>query len=107
MSSNTKMSLVLAKKIAERFEKYISPFCSKISIAGSVRRECEAVSDIEFVVVPKDEFSIGQALPLGFPGLTINGSRLKKFYYPESGLHLELYLTTEQDYGRMLAIRTG
>ena len=67
----------------------------------------EYVGDVECVVVAKDEFSMGQAFPMGFKGLTINGTRLKKFFYPESDLHIELYITTEADYGRILAIRTG
>jgi DNA polymerase/3'-5' exonuclease PolX len=78
-----------------------------MSVAGSVRREVEFVHDIECVVVAKDEFSMGLAFPMGYPGLTINGNRLKKFYYPSGEVHLELYITTEADYGRMLAIRTG
>jgi len=107
MSKNLKMSLDRARKIAERFEKYISPFCVKISIAGSVRRECEMVGDLEFVIVPKDEFSMGIAFPEGFKGLVTNGTRLKRFKYPESGIQIELHVTTLADYGRILAISTG
>jgi len=106
-TTENRMPLSKAKAIAERFCNYLTPFCSQISIAGSVRRECDTVGDIEFVVIAKDEFSMGQAFPLGYPGLTINGARLKKFYYPASGLHMELYITTQADFGRILAIRTG
>jgi DNA polymerase/3'-5' exonuclease PolX len=106
-ASETKIPLARAQNIAERFMRYLEPFVSVMSVAGSTRREVEFVHDVEVVVVAKDEFSMGQAFPLGYPGLTTNGSRLKKFYYPESDLHMELYITTIQDYGRMLAIRTG
>lgn len=106
-TSETKIPLARAQNLAERFMRYLEPFVSVMSVAGSTRREVEFVHDIEVVVVAKDEFSMGQAFPLGYPGLTTNGSRLKKFYYPESDLHMELYITTIQDYGRMLAIRTG
>lgn len=106
-TTENRMPLSKAKAIAERFCNYLTPFCSQISIAGSVRRECETVGDIEFVVTAKDEFSMGQAFPMGYPCLTINGARLKKFYYPEKELHMELYITTQADYGRILAIRTG
>lgn len=106
-TSENKIHLVVAKNVARRFMALIDPYISKGSVAGSVRREVEFVHDIEWVVVPKDEFSMGLCFPLGFKGLTINGTRLKKFFYPESGIHLELYITTEKDYGRMLAIRTG
>ena len=50
---------------------------------------------------------MGKAFPEGFRGMTTNGSRLKKFVYNDSGIHIELYITTREDYGRILAIRTG
>jgi DNA polymerase/3'-5' exonuclease PolX len=106
-TTENRMPLTKAKAIADRFIKYLKPYCSVISVAGSVRRECETCGDIEVVIVPKDEFAMGQAFPMGYPGLTINGARLKKFYYPEMELHMELYITNISDYGRILAIRTG
>lgn len=106
-TTEKKIPLVRAQYIANRFIAYLQPFVAKISVAGSVRREVEFVGDIEAVCVAKDEFSLGIAFPEGFRGMTTNGSRLKKFYYPESGIHLELYIPQPFDYGRILAIRTG
>jgi DNA polymerase/3'-5' exonuclease PolX len=105
MSSERKMKLELAQAIAERFMKHLQPFVATMSIAGSVRRECAEVGDVECVALAKDEFSMSQAFPFGFPGLTINGERLKRFIYP--GVQIELYLPQSFDYGRILAIRTG
>lgn len=107
MPEKYEMTLNKANLIADRFLKLIEPCCLKVSIAGSVRRECAIVHDIEFVAVPKDEFCFGRLFIEGYPGLAVNGSRLKRFIYPESHLQLELFLTTQADYGRILAIRTG
>lgn len=107
MSSEVKMTLKRAQTIAERFIKLIAPACLKYSIAGSVRRECAMVGDLEVVAIPLDEFSMGRIFVENYPGLVVNGTRLKRFKYPESGVQIELYLTTIQDYGRILAIRTG
>ncbi len=110
MSEGQTMKLELAKAIASRFMKHLEPFVSVMSIAGSVRRECAEVHDIEVVCVAKDEFSMGICFPEGFYGMTTNGSRLKKFEYGKDGLipiHIELYITNINDYGRILAIRTG
>ena len=107
MSSGDKISLAVAKQIADRFMGYIEPFVLTSSIAGSVRREVPMVGDIEIVCIPIDEFSMGLAFPEGYPGLVTNGVRLKRFKYPEKKLQIELYITTESDYGRMVAIRTG
>ena len=107
MSKFERMPLKRAQAIAERFMAYLKPYVSEMSIAGSVRRECGTVGDIELVIVPKDEFSMGKAFPEGYPGLTVNGSRLKRFIYADQGLQVELYITNKSDYGRILAIRTG
>jgi len=107
MSDGSKMALINAQDIGRRFMAYIEPHVSKMSIAGSTRRECDFVGDIEVVIVPKDEFSMGIAFPEGFKGMVVNGSRLKRFKYPESGTQIELYITNMADYGRILAIRTG
>lgn len=107
MSEGTKIPLARAQAIADRFMKYLAPHVSLMSVAGSVRREVEYVHDVEVVCVAKDEFSLGVAFPEGYPGMTTNGTRMKKFHYPDSGIHIELYITTMTDYGRMLAIRTG
>jgi DNA polymerase/3'-5' exonuclease PolX len=105
MSEGAKMPLKYANEIAKRFMAYLVPYVSQMSIAGSVRREVESVGDIEVVIVAKDEFSMGQAFPEGYKGMTTNGTRLKKFVYGD--VHIELYITTMADYGRILAIRTG
>ena len=100
------MPLKKAQVIADRFMRYLEPYCKKMSIAGSVRSECEIVGDIEVVAIAKDEFSMGSAFPEGYPGMVVNGTRLKRFrYHPD--IQIELYITTESDYGRILAIRTG
>lgn len=105
--SDGRIPLSTAKSVAERFIRFIEPACSKISIAGSVRRESEYCGDVEVCAIAKDEFSLGKLIPEGFKGLVVNGSRLKRFKYPESGIQIELYITTESDWGRILAIRTG
>lgn len=108
MSSFPKMPLSRADAIAERFMRFLEPYCERMNIAGSVRRRCSEVGDIEIVVIAKDEFSLGVAFPFGYPGLTINGSRLKRFIYPEKQLQIELYIVANvADWGRILAIRTG
>lgn len=108
MSEGAKMPLSIAKNVADRFIRYITPYCNKVSIAGSVRREVDYVGDVEIVVTAKDEFSLGICFPEGFKGMVVNGTRLKRFKYPESGIQIELYIVVnEADYGRILAIRTG
>jgi len=108
MSSFPKMPLAKAQHIAERFIRFITPYCKKVAIAGSVRRESSMVGDVEVCAIPYDEFSLGRLFIEGYPGMTVNGTRLKRFIYPESGIQIELYIIiNEVDWGRQLAIRTG
>jgi len=47
------MDLQEAKEIAEGLKYTLQPYCEKIEIAGSVRREKPQVKDIELVCIPK------------------------------------------------------
>lgn len=107
MSDGVKMPLLRAQRIADRFMKLIDPVCLLVSVAGSVRREVALVGDIEIVAVPGNDFSFEALFPEGYPGMIVNGTRLKRFLYPENHIQIELYITSKYDYGRILAIRTG
>ena len=107
MSSEVKMPLAKAQEIARRFINYIQPYCKIVCVAGSVRREVDYVGDVEVVVIPLDEFSMGRCFPEGYSGMVVNGTRLKRFKYG-NGVQIELYIVlNEADWGRILAIRTG
>ena len=94
-------------KVAHRFLTLIEPYTEKREIAGSCRRQCKDVGDIEIVCV-EDPFNKLDNLFHGkYPGMVVNGPRLKRFKYPKSNIQIELYITSRWDYGRILAIRTG
>lgn len=47
------MNLITAREIADRLIKSMAPYCQRVEVAGSIRREKGEVKDIEIVVVPK------------------------------------------------------
>jgi DNA polymerase/3'-5' exonuclease PolX len=47
------MNLPSAQRTAENIVTQLAPFCEKIEIAGSVRRERNVVNDIDLVILPK------------------------------------------------------
>jgi DNA polymerase/3'-5' exonuclease PolX len=49
------MRLQEAQTIAERLGELMRPFCARVEIAGSVRRCCPEVKDVELVAVPRRE----------------------------------------------------
>ncbi len=48
------MNLAAARQLAESIQGQLAPFCEKIEIAGSIRRQRPNVNDIDFVVLPKE-----------------------------------------------------
>lgn len=59
------MQLAQAKTIAEGLVEAFKPYCRRVQIAGSIRRERPEVKDIEIVAVPHMRF--GEDL-FGNPG---------------------------------------
>lgn len=52
--------LTRATKIAAKVAAELSPFCSRIELAGSIRRQRPEVGDIDLVLVPTDRPAIEQ-----------------------------------------------
>lgn len=96
-----------AEKAANRMITHIQDACYRAEIAGSVRRGIIMVGDVEIVCVPENDLKLELLFPDGFLGMVVNGPRLKRFKYENLGLQIELYITSKQDWGRILAIRTG
>lgn len=107
MSTGPKIPLSKAYGVANRFLKLIDPYVEKAEIAGSVRRRCSQVGDIEIVCVEKPFNKLDTIFHAEYPGIVVNGSRLKRFKYPKDKIQIELYIAQPHDYGRILAIRTG
>jgi len=93
--------------IARRFLKFLEPHVLKAEIAGSLRRRNKEVGDIEVVCVERGDMPLQNVFTNDFPGIVVNGPRLKRFKYKNPEVQLELYITNPTDFGRILAIRTG
>ncbi len=93
--------------VARRFLALIEPHTDLREIAGSVRRGCKEVGDIEIVCTENAFKGLSNVFYEGYPGMVVNGKRLKRFKYPKDKIQVELYIAQAYDYGRILAIRTG
>lgn len=107
MSTGKKIPLNKASQVAQRFLAHIGPYVQKAEIAGSVRRLCKEVGDIEIVCLENPFNSLDNLFHDKYPGLVVNGKRLKRLKYPKDNVQIELYIAQAYDYGRILAIRTG
>jgi DNA polymerase/3'-5' exonuclease PolX len=103
----------------------LSPFCTKINIAGSIRRKKPIIGDIEIVCLPKFDITYNTDLfmnktsvygvQIGFVravealGTIEKGTpygKYLKIVLPE-GINLDLFIPNTDDFFRQYAIRTG
>jgi len=100
------MKLEEAYEIAEKVKKQLEPYCDRITIAGSLRREKADVKDIEIVAIPKDRFQLGLIVNKWKKIRGDVGGKYCQRVLPE-GINLDLFFATEKNWGFILAIRTG
>lgn len=101
-----KMKLELAQSIAIKYLNLLKPFCKRIEIAGSIRREKPEVKDIEIVAIPADWLSFSHVVD---KLERIKGSAIGRYTQrklPE-GINLDLFMANERNWGLIFAIRTG
>ena len=114
------MELDKATKIAVKYWELFKPFCSRVKIAGSIRRDKSEVGDIELVCVPLEtetedglferklvrnpEFVI---LVNSFNRVKGNGEgKYAQLILPE-GINLDLFIANKDNFGLIYMIRTG
>jgi DNA polymerase/3'-5' exonuclease PolX len=102
------MELERAKEIAEKYKAILAPMCERIAIAGSIRRQKPEVGDIEIVCIPrgKDMYRFVGTVNSWYK---VKGEPTGKYtqrVLPE-GIKLDLFIANKDNWGLILAIRTG
>jgi DNA polymerase/3'-5' exonuclease PolX len=119
-----------AQAAAQGFVSMIAPYCNLVTVAGSVRRECPLVHDVDLVCFPKFDLLDGNqpdlfspAPPEFYPTALVEFAGAKKWKFKEclapsyplvikalyNGVPVELYLTEPdgKNFGALLQMRTG
>lgn len=111
-----------AKQEAIWLRDQLAPFCDRIEIAGSIRRQATEVKDIEIVCIPKleeqrDLFGAitGHQHCAGFVKVVqqfekVKGDAVLGKYTQRilpSGIKADIFMTNPESWGYILAIRTG
>jgi DNA polymerase/3'-5' exonuclease PolX len=102
------MILSKAQAIAEKVKAQLSPFCERVEIAGSIRREKPEVKDIELVCIPRLREMYG-FVSIVNQWKKIKGEasgRYTQRLLPD-GINLDLFIANEDNWGLIFAIRTG
>lgn len=125
-----RLPLVAARELAAELVQLLEPACERIAIAGSVRRGCADVGDIELVAIARRRATLdlfGGAAGDGINvldercdellsaatfahrldrnGRRAYGERYKRLSY--RGVAVDLFATQAATWGLILAIRTG
>ena len=123
--------LVLARLVAEELVEKLEDVCERIEIAGSMRREVFQVGDIEIVCIPKfrERFDLFGEPVQGASlldercvelarenileyrpnarGAVIFGPLNKLLVHQPTGMPVDIFSTTADNWGMTLAVRTG
>lgn len=116
MSDGEKRPYADATKVAELVVKTLRSCCTRVEIAGSLRRKKPMVSDIEIVLIPNMYTGIfGDPLPSAYSvelaisehqwAIVKNGNWYKQIKV--AGFSVDLFITTPEKWGCIFAIRTG
>jgi len=98
------MELEKAKAVANEVISRLAPYCERIEVAGSIRRQKPLVRDIDIVLVPSDPWNLSSEITsLGTPFMS--GDKLKRINH--NGSQVDLYYATPDTWATLLLIRTG
>jgi DNA polymerase/3'-5' exonuclease PolX len=102
------MELVEALKMANGVKDNLSPYCKRIEIGGSIRRECWEVNDIEIVLIP-DTSKLYEYKRAIEQYSKIKGDPLGKYTQRRhpSGVKIDFFICTPETWGCVYFIRTG
>lgn len=98
------IALERAQKIAEQVVKRLSPYCSRIQVAGSVRRKKPWVNDIDLVLIPQDLWNLHQNIR-GLGQMSMSGSKIMRVMV--GSVQVDVYIADEETWATLLLIRTG
>jgi DNA polymerase/3'-5' exonuclease PolX len=109
------MNLPDAQRLANRIVEELQPYCSRIEVAGSIRRQCAEVNDIDLVVIPSDPSALrDRVLRNSAP---IQDGPVNLLVRMKNGIQLDIFIahagtrdlleSKPSNYGSLLLCRTG
>ena len=99
------MKIDEAKQIAEKYLNLLKPYCWRIEIAGSIRREKSEVKDIEIIAIPLNLVRFSNEVN---KLEKVKGNPTGKYtqrILPE-GIKLDLFMANDKNWGLIFVIRT-
>ncbi|MBA7498892.1 hypothetical protein ES704_01630 [subsurface metagenome] len=98
------MELEKAKDIAREVIKELEPYCQRIQVAGSIRRQKPFPRDIDIVLIPRDRAALDQSLMV-MGHYKMSGNKITRVEM--DSIPLDIYFATPETFATLLLIRTG
>jgi len=98
------MDLEKAKVIAATVVKALEPYCDRIEVAGSIRRQKSVVNDIDLVLIPRDRWNLDTVL-MRSGKYKMSGKKISRVEM--DSITLDVYFATGETWATLLLIRTG
>jgi len=98
------MNLETGRTIAKKVVSALAPYCSRIEIAGSIRRQRQFVHDIDIVCIPANQGGFLVTLS-GLGRKVKSGPKLMQYMIDQASV--DLYIADEKTWPTLLLIRTG
>ena len=98
------MELEKAKAFANMVVKALEPYCDKIEVAGSVRRQRPIVNDIDLVVIPRDRQNLDLAL-MRMGNYKMSGMKIARVEM--DSIPLDIYFAPPETFATLFLVRTG
>lgn len=116
-----------ARVVGDEVVEVLAGACERIEIAGSIRRGKARVKDVEIVLIPRlgrrqvglweyEEYALTDGVLEGMVAAGVlawdevvkrRGPKYKRLVHLESGMVVEVFGAVEENWGLILAIRTG
>jgi len=98
------MNLDIAEEKAKKIIAELKPYCSYIAVAGSIRRRCSEVHDIDIVLIPVDHWGLNQKLK-SLGEVKVSGPKTAR--YRMLFADVDLYFANKDNLATLMLIRTG
>ena len=101
-----RMPLGKAEAVAERIVDALKPFCDQIEVAGSIRRRCQDVGDIDLVILPKAGQLEAIKERCSRPGISVLTNGAQNYLFVWHGIQVDIFFARHEERD-LLDLRPG
>lgn len=100
----SKITLERAQRMAEAVIERLAPYCSRIKVAGSIRRKAPNPHDIDICLIASDPWNLHHEI-MGMGQVKMSGDKITRVMV--GSVQVDLYFADEKTWATLLLIRTG